>query len=675
MLPMSRSTTPKDNFRQEAQTRRRRPELQGLRGFAVLAVICFHAGLSTPSGYVGVDSFFVLSGFVIARSIMGSDGYSARSFYLQRCRRLLPALCVILLVTFGLSLLMLTNLGEQQNVARVGVAALLLVANAELYVQPAGYFDPASYEMPLLHLWSLSVEAQFYLVAPALALLVVVLLRVQARWTRWLVAALVTVVVVGSLALFVGLYRNAFPMLKISDPPGFAFFAPVSRGWAFFLGAVVASLPQPRRFLSGRLATTVAGAAMTGLVAATFLPETRPAYEASILACSATGLLLAALEKPSLPSRVLAAAPLRRLGDISYDLYLWHWPLLVVSQAAHAPSIVRTPLCLICATGLSVLTYRMFEGPRRSGRRPGLKGVSLLAGVACTVAAALMLQTGANSGWGRSENVQFMKDRLRLPTAVEAGCLANGMLPTNHTRSCVWRPYGPPKGRVVLLGDSHASSLSDGVIAATRALGYELEIFSAVGCSFPGAIYAGYASVDPVCATQVAAAVDSMRARHADIVLLSQYSVAAVGSLGASGAVDPVRAWQEQLVHFHNYAQQFASAVIHVLDVPEISHGRSAPCSATLTLRLQCRVDRQIVEARQGGIWAAESAAAELTPASESLDLSDVFCRARFCSATQGGRLLYFDKDHLNSLGAIGLQFKLRQALEAATSRPAPTLW
>lgn len=354
---------------------RRRLDIQGLRAVAVLLVIVFHAQLPVPGGFVGVDVFFVISGFVITAMLMREWGRSGRirfgHFYLRRFLRLTPALALTVGVVALLSLALQNPFGAQQATARTGIGAMLLSANYVIGHAAGDYFAANAVTNPLLNTWSLSVEEQFYLVFPALLVAGWLLAR---RWRRAPVA-LVIAIGLGSFALSVA-WSYGSPLADtvtafFGGPESFAFYSSITRAWEFGAGALLAMglarIPVPSA-AAARL-TGLAGAALLILSAfAIHDDQPFPGVVAVLPVLGTVLLILAGSHVTVGVSRVLSTRPMVFVGDISYSWYLWHWPLIVFA----ALLFPNRPMALVAAAALSIipslLSYRFVEQPLRRHR-------------------------------------------------------------------------------------------------------------------------------------------------------------------------------------------------------------------------------------------------------------------------------------------------------------------
>jgi len=336
-----------------------RPEIDGLRAIAVLSVVLYHAGIG-HAGFVGVDVFFVISGYLISRLLLDERTATGRidfaAFYARRVRRIIPASVLVILATLGLCAAFLSQ-EQQANAATSAGAALTFVANVFFQFHSGGYFDGRSSEMPLLHLWSLSVEEQFYLLWPAIILLA------PRRWLRPVLAELAVI----SLLL---------AEWWISRESSAAFFEMPARFWELAAGGLIAAsaFTAPRWLLPAGIVLTFAASAMP-------LPHF-PGIGALPAVLGASAIIAAVHGGQT--NRLLASRPMVGVGLISYSLYLWHWPLLAILRASSVgdnPITVKLAVCGV-ALLLAIATYRYVEQPFRRMRFAPRKTV-LAAAVLC----------------------------------------------------------------------------------------------------------------------------------------------------------------------------------------------------------------------------------------------------------------------------------------------------
>jgi peptidoglycan/LPS O-acetylase OafA/YrhL len=382
----------------------RRLDIQGLRAVAVLMVVAYHAGLPVPGGFVGVDVFFVISGFVIAgmidREWSSTGRFGFGRFYLRRFKRLTPALALMVAVTMILACCLLSPFGPQQWTAQTGIGAMLLVANFVIAQTTGGYFDPPAESNALLNTWSLSVEEQFYLVFPAILLLGWVLSRRGRRRVPW------GPVLVGAVAL-VSLGLAMLAVNGLAPPHSehlLGFYSPLTRAWEFAVGALLALTATSRSLRSDRHATVLAwlGAALLAGSAGLVTKALPFPFTSTALAVGGTLLVIAAgTHHTTRVSRALALPGIVRVGDWSYSIYLWHWPLKVFAVYLWPDA----PYAAVLAATLSILpavaSYRWVEQPLR--RLPPLSRPRTAAFVGAVVLPPILLAASlgiaANEYW------------------------------------------------------------------------------------------------------------------------------------------------------------------------------------------------------------------------------------------------------------------------------------
>ncbi|MEP6783213.1 MAG: acyltransferase family protein, partial [Acidobacteriota bacterium] len=341
---------------------RYRPDVDGLRALAVGAVLIFHAFPEwLPGGFVGVDVFFVISGYLISGIVLSAacDGrFSLAHFYARRIRRIFPALTVVLIAVLAAGWFAL----YADDYARLGehvAAGAAFLSNIELWNE-SSYFDVSADLKPLLHLWSLGIEEQFYLAWP-------VILAVSARWRR------------GPLAVTLAIGAASFvaSIVTVRTDPTAAFYAPWTRFWELLAGAVLACSAAgaggrsslDRLQSSPRMRNTAAAVALAMIVAAVMLIDAKRAFPGFwvLLPVAGTALMLAAGSHAWANRAILSRRGMVWLGMISYPLYLWHWPLLSFAKiigGGRPTALIRAGL-LAASIVLAWLTYRVVERPAR----------------------------------------------------------------------------------------------------------------------------------------------------------------------------------------------------------------------------------------------------------------------------------------------------------------------
>lgn len=403
----------------------RLPALDGLRAIAVYLVVLFHAGLARfESGFIGVDVFFVLSGFLITKLLIVERIRSGRvgllDFYARRIRRLLPAAWVAIAATCVLYAGFASRL-ERTAVLRDARAAAFYVANWNFVDKGQDYFADSLESSPFLHLWSLAVEEQFYLIWP------LVMLGLLAAWVRSPNAArMVTIGVSGAAAL------GAVYAIVLADSNLIrAYYGTDTRAYQLLAGAAIAfalTTPAgaPRRPLSANAAGGFVSVGVAGILALSLFTNLNPVHRgvAVTLATALTIFGVAASTSTSAPARLLGARPLARLGDLSYATYLWHWPLIIILERTLqiGPRTVAVVVTLT-ATGLAKLSMDLLEAPIRR-RSIGAGRRNNIITVAVAVVATFALGLGVVSVVLQSERDQiraFTRVGFSEPTLPAAG--------------------------------------------------------------------------------------------------------------------------------------------------------------------------------------------------------------------------------------------------------------
>ena len=351
-----------------------RPDIDGLRAIAVLGVLAFHAfPAALPGGFAGVDVFFVISGFLISGIILQDlqeRSFSFAEFYRRRARRLFPALVVVLLASLAVGWLVFLPHEFAQHGRHVAAGAAFL--SNIVFWREAGYFDTAAELKPLLHLWSLGVEEQYYLVWP----LVLFLFRRRAGWTLLLIAA----VAASSFAANIWLTEHK---------PVAGFYLPVGRLWEFLAGSLLAYFVHHGRAQERWSEAKATAGAVLILGSFAILSGSR-AFPGWWALLPVAGTVLAIWAGPSawINRKLLCRPALVWVGLISYPLYLWHWPVLVYGRIAHGgepPAAVRLALCALSVL-LAWLTYALVEKRIRFATLPSVRRLSV-PGLAASVTA------------------------------------------------------------------------------------------------------------------------------------------------------------------------------------------------------------------------------------------------------------------------------------------------
>lgn len=630
-----------------------RTDINGLRAIAVLMVMLYHFGVPGFSGgFAGVDVFFVISGFLMTAILVGRHAggrLSLRDFYLDRARRILPALLVLLFLLLGLGWFFLTPL-DYAGLGQEAAAAATFVSNI-LFKGQEGYFDLPSKSKWLLHTWSLAVEWQFYLLFPLFALWV---LRKpgEARLRRafW-------IVVVGSLAL------SVLAPAKSS----FAFYLLPTRIWELMAGGLVclAGLQPVRNARKARFWGYAGLALVFGGMLAVDAQTPWPSWPALVPVMGSVLVLLAARD----PFPVLSSSGMQTVGKWSYSLYLWHWPV-VVALALFAPDAgwMGGVVGIAVSFGLGGLSFRFVEMPtqawlRRRSRR----------GVAAVLLAATAMVGGC--GWAVfsadglparvPEAVRLMEEAIKPQSLLPEGQVCGYDRKKDTLVPCVIP--GTSSGQMILWGDSHAGTLLPGLMAAT---GRTVLFYSYT------------------CATLFDTELTSKRSGHnckrfndkvleqvdalpeeVPVVIVNRFSLYAMGGNEEAGGQrgieyldvpeaevrrDPDgvyrRVMRESLCRISERRDVFVVRPVPEMgvDVPRamsrqlMVHGRAAD----VRLSMGDYADRHAL------VNGALDDAAASCPRVRVVDPVPLLCRDGWCDGSRDGRPLYLDDDHLNPEGS-----------------------
>jgi peptidoglycan/LPS O-acetylase OafA/YrhL len=461
-----------------------RPDVEGLRAVAVGVVLLYHAGVPfAPGGYVGVDVFFVISGFLITgllvRELEKTGSLSLARFYSRRAKRLLPLTVVVLAVVAVLSWLLLDPV-RMDEVSMGIVASGLYVMNWLLAVRAADYFAAGLQASPVQHFWTLAVEEQFYLLWPALLLAAAWWCRRTGRGLRPVLVVAFAVVAVASLT---------YSIYSTELQAGAAYFSTLTRGWELALGGMLALVPasplgrQPRW-----VAFALAWAGLGAIAYSTFRfndDTLFPGYAALLPTLGTAAIIaagIAATTAPAGPSRLLTLGPVRHVGRISYSWYLWHWPPLVFAATLWGKLSPLEGIAVLAVSYIpAVLSNRLVEKPfLHSKTLTRFPRKALALGGACTassvalglglfaltptipeapeaqVAGAAALQGGQSlqkSAKAVHPTPREAESKENRPQMYADGCHLNP--PETEVPECV---YGNPSSKttVVLFGDSHA---------------------------------------------------------------------------------------------------------------------------------------------------------------------------------------------------------------------------
>jgi peptidoglycan/LPS O-acetylase OafA/YrhL len=619
---------------------RYRPELDGLRAIAVLAVVLHHLWPGrVPGGFVGVDVFFVLSGFLITGIVAreaGAGTFSFAKFYERRVRRLFPALFVVLAATLVASWFLLLP-SDAVATFRAVVATLLFSSNMLFWKSlAAGYFAGDAKLNPLLHTWSLGVEEQFYLLFP---LVLLFLLSKFARWTN----AMLVGALIASLAAC---------ELLVRDHPVAVFFLSPFRAWELLFGALLAlDAVPPLRSAAAREVVGLIGLAAIATATFCYSPATSfPGVSALLPVAGTAAVIHATTGQPTRVAQALQFRPLVYVGLISYSLYLWHWPLIVFARFAsgmeQAPGAAW--LLLAASVALAALSHRFVEQPFRRPRSVSRRTVfraSALAACALVATSSWAMAGGANRARYDAATLQF--DAARHVGIPFVAC----------DRAAGWCRLGDASAAptVFLWGDSHLLAWAPALDRELAARG--IAAYMAIDSACPP-IAGAESAVMPGCTPLNARAEGFIRAHPAlDQVVLFANWKAYLGRpstlVHPSSAPDQLRATITAIRAPGRRVEIVGPVPVYADDVPlALALGRGRAGSLGKTRDAHQREQN----AFYGLVPVLQVAGATV------VDPAEWIC-PRECAVASAGTALYRDAEHLSVDGAMAYAAPLGHAV------------
>lgn len=672
-LRLPTQLTPHQTTAQSQHPHEYRADIDGIRALAVGAVVIYHFFPDTlPGGYIGVDVFFVISGYLISRIIIGQlqrNQWSFNTFYMRRIRRILPAVVAMLVVTIGLSWLFFPTADWQQLGLNV-IAGIGFFANILLYTDVSYFNAEIAYE-PLLHLWSLGVEEQFYIVLP---LLLVFAYRKNLRISHFMV--------VGVLWSFIA------NIMLVGVDPDAAFYLPFTRFWELGVGGLLAISALSNTTQSTAVTTSRANLlAWGGLVAiigsSVFFTKDIlfPGYWALIPVCGAVALI-AAGPHAWLNQRMLSTKIFVWIGLISFPLYLWHWPILRMGMLFFDTVTLPINLLLIgISVGLAICSYFFIEQPIRSGRgHPAVIGVAslLVAGIGF-----VMWQ-----GWWESLNSNTRDDKaFRYAKAQLIDC--NTLLPAPFSGNCIsHQGSNPSASEYIIIGDSHAYSLALGL--AQQNAPHTVTLYSRNGClPFTGVEFYEQNSQTPFGCNDAQSfdviwqALANQSSTHPrTIFVVGRYSMIQTRDLNPAErrrrylqfAGPRIELSDEQRATVFADAMQQTLAylrtlpntkVVFVHQVPELDFSPTKcyyhPLRQFSSTATQCHTARATIEAFFAPYKQAIAPVLAKFPDIDVYDPMPLFCDDSTCYALDNNRFWYFDATHIAIAGSQRIANELYQ--------------
>lgn len=664
----------------------RRADIQGLRGLAVALVVVYHMGLPVPGGYTGVDMFFVISGYVIMESLLREHAAAGRvrfgQFFLRRFKRLFPALLLLVAITVAFALVFLPPLTDTNPTLATGIGAIFISANVVIELSQGNYFAVDTRLNPLLHTWSLSVEEQFYLLFPLVFLAGLALARRLGGHRRGLIVALGAVTTLSFLLAMLG-SRIDLPILNGL----LSFYSPIPRAWEFGVGALVSLVGREWPGRPGRLAAGAAGVSgivMVGIASFVVTASTPFPSEWTLLPVVGTALIIwAGSGGASSPvQQALAGKLIVRLGDLSYSLYLWHWPLIVFAGIGWGSGLFVSGGAVALSFILAGLSYRFVERPLRSSptesTRDTLRYVALVLGVPGIITAA---STIVENQVVKPYVSQIAGQPFLTSWAEEFDCLAQGSFDAEWASRCSVNTDAPGTP-IYLIGDSNAAQLADGLVIAANQTQRPLSVWTASLClplTDLVTVTTEEGLLEPSHCEDYIEFVDKALQSAPRGTVIIAFSDATQWRSWISYQVDglsPVSSPEEKAAVMGQQLERQISSisesgheVVIAQPIPNFTalnaEYRPRACSLWHLSQDTCapRVSAQIMESLQSQWKHSLAQAAEKTGATV-FDISNRYCDTETCSPSRGGLLVYRDNFHISAEESIDLASDLVSVLK-----------
>lgn len=646
--------------------KRHRPDVDGLRAVAVLAIIGFHLDIAGfNAGFVGVDIFFVISGYVITRGMLGDlakGRFSLVEFYVRRARRILPALVAVLMTTLLVGIALLAP-DELTELSASAFATLAFGANF-FFHDRTGYFADSAHYRPLLHMWSLGVEEQFYILFPAFMTFLASRPRIDRTKTLALIA----------FASFIYLVI-AHQMIT----PKNAFYMPMSRFWELAVGCGIA-MAETKGWKRSKHAEWLVAVGLVGIIASVYLFDggTMASWTV-VLPVLATGMIISFGRVGADPiSTLLAARPLVTIGLLSYSMYLVHWPVIVFWRMWTGRPLhpLEQAMIFFLTLLLAGLLWVLVEKPMRLGtsriaNKPALVGI--VASICAVAVIGCLSYSQAEADWRLNADARSSVAELRQALAGRPSCKNDPNFlqsPAPMSAACRWS-LGSGPTQFVIWGDSHAAAIApelSRVLAGPDAAGVRIAM---PDCPPLQGVRIDGRNINKGCRAFVDAVITAVNREKPKLIVVSARwanlasAVRSPGDGRPSGqivdiATGRLMTLEDALVRTLHALEQGGSRVVLIGPVPEIEY--HVPRTLVRSLRGIGElpiVTRSQFDTRQEQVMAA-LAGIERLGHFTVLYPHRVLCGAATCTVAEGKRPLYVDDHHLSPFGAA----KVVQMLE-----------
>jgi len=665
---------------------RRRRDIQGIRAIAVLLVLAYHAKVPGFSGgYIGVDVFFVVSGFLITsllvREFDTTSKISLTNFYARRVRRLLPASLVVVIGTLVISKIWLEPL-RLNDLTQDARAAALFATNIVFAVRESDYLQSALPPSPLQHYWSLGVEEQFYIFFP---ILVMVLLKLGKTSKSLLIAGL-TMITAVSFAVCVAITPSM---------PAISFYLLPFRAWELGAGALLALLGSKVNRVKSVNRELLGWVGLVIIIVTGFIYDSKtsfPGYAAGLPVVATVFLIVSGDNSKFGPSRLLELGVLQWLGSRSYSLYLWHWPILIVARSANKAELtaIQIALCMLATLLLAELSFRFVEQPihkvpkylNNTNRSLAFGALLIVVGFGAsfitapatansvkvqdsTTESSVFASTTTIFQYSDSELKQLIDSAPKiteLPADLDPPlAVLDNDEPEIYKLGCHDHEFDIPpacefgdlesKTSIALIGDSHAAQWFEPLRRIAEQRNWRLQTFTRSGCTMVGVEN----GVIEKCRTWLKNVLTEIQSSEFSLVVIS-------GFTNREDLVDESPdGFINNITELHSALTINSQKVIYLADSPGPLLHVPICLSANIQTVQNCNFEREEAINEQNaeilkGVWSSET--------SRFVDLTDWFCTSQICPVVIGNMVVYRDISHISSVYALALTNVLMNQLE-----------
>jgi len=679
-----------------------RPDVQALRAIAVGGVLLYHLWPNwLPGGFVGVDVFYVISGYLITQHLMREVAATGRisltRFWARRIRRLFPAAFTVLAACAALLLAFMPPLTWRENLQEIAASALYF-ENWLLGFHAVDYLASAESASIVQHYWSLSVEEQFYIVWPLL-LLGAVLVGERSKRIKGTTAAVIALAAITAISLMASVVATA-------QSPAFAFFATYTRAWEFGLGGLVGLTQLPGWLEQRQNLNAVASWTGFALIAASMLliSEKLP-FPGAIALLPTVGTALVLRSNPDdgrwSPIKAVSHRFVQWVGDCSYSIYLWHWPLIIVAPwALQSPVGLPAKLVIFAATlALAGLSKRYIEDPIRTRRswmvrrwpNYAFAGGGMAATVLFTAVCWLLVESreqavarayqrsasthAACFGAAAMANAGACPEPFRRPSADQVAFAVSdlGAPPKCQTRPqvakltfCEFGETRYPRRTIVVVGNSHALRLVPPLEAYGKRRGWKILLAAKTDCMGLSSTPVGTQSPSNTCFAWSASVERWLLAHRPSLVLFASHMNAQVFLAGEGADATAVKAARRDVIAAWSSYARAGIPIIATGDVPGTRPWAAPECIAQSRAEYDpCALPRNAVAKPNFVTELAETVPQLVT----YVPLSELFCDARLCHSVIGGVVVYSDRHHVTGTYSRTMASYLGAAVEETMER------